>query len=393
MGPLVAARGLCSGEQCPFFGCAYDYDGWVRLKSCSSQQLLPQLRIAQLFFQHCRRISVPDSRVTVPIEDFAQTMRSLFPRYSSASDERLIDIFASENPQCRLLREGANVSLENLSSILTTEAERQAEGATPGAEPTPEAGSASVVANELMESAESQQGGEDSGETIIPGGPVSESPGRSDADDGRPGIPKFGLEEEKKRPVALWVACIVGVLALGGTGIYYAQHAKVENQNNTPSSAAAPVKAPPVADANVADANTPVPESAPNVQEPQAEAVTAAPPVALKTDTDNSVPAFGVDQLFQRIHAPHGDQDFVGKRIRIKGKIETLGKDDVSFLGSESPLSYWFDVHGIGDKELSSYKTGDAVEVVCEFTGNRASIGDNVMRWSFHGVKIRKVSP
>lgn len=326
---------------------------------------------------------MPDSRVAVPIEVFAQTMRSLFPRYASASDELLIDIFASENPQCRLLREGANVTLENLSSIFTTEAERQAEGATPRSKPTPGATSSLVMANELIESGKSQQGGRDSGETAGPSGAISECREQSDANDARPRISNFGLQEEKKRPVALWVACIIGVLAFFGTGIYYAHHAKVQNQNNTGLKEAAPV----------ANANTHVPESATTVQERQAEVVTAAPPVVVKTDPYNSLPAFGIDQLFQLFHAPHGEQDFVGKRTRIRGKIETLGENDVSFMGHENHLIYWFDVHGFGHKELNSLNEGDTVEVVCEFTGNRASTGDTVMRWSFHGFKIRKVSP
>jgi len=335
---------------------------------------------------------VPDSRVTVPTEEFAQTMRSLFPRYASASDERLIDIFASENPQCRLLREGANVSLENLASVFTAEAERQAD---PLSEPTPGATSSPVMANELIESGKSQPGGRDSDETVSPSGPISEGGEQSDANDDKPGTPSLGLQEENKRPVALWAACIIAALALCGTGIYYAQHGKVENRNNTPSGKAAPASpaaaAAPAAPA--ADANAHAPEPAPTVQEPQAVVVSAAPPAAVKTDPYNSLPAFGIDQLFQRFHAPHGEQDFVGKRIRITGKIETLGKDDVSFVGYESPLSYWFDFHGFGDKELNSFKKGDTVEVVCEFTGNRASIGDDVMRWSFHGLKVRKVSP
>jgi hypothetical protein len=325
---------------------------------------------------------VPDSRVTVPIETFSQTMRSLFPRYASASDERLIDIFASENPQCRLLREGANVSLENLSSIFTTEAERQA-GATPRSEPTPGVTSSPVVANESIESGKSKLGGKDSGETAGSSGAMSECREQCDANSGRPKIPSFGLQEETTGSVALWVACSIGVLALCGTGIYYVQHAEVENQNNTPLREAAPV----------ANANAHVPESATTVQERQAEVVPAAPPVVFKTDPYNSLPAFGIDQLFQRFHAGQGERDFIGKRIRITGKIETLGENDVSFMGHESFLIYWFDVHGFGDKELNPLKEGDAVEVVCEFTGDRASTGDTVMRWSFDGLKIRKVSP
>lgn len=339
-----------------------------------------------------------DPRVTVPMEEFAQTMRSLFPRYASTSDERLIDVFASENPQCRLVKEGTNVSLENLGSVFKAEAERRGEGTTPRSEPTLGAGSASmvtdeivangIVANEPTESKKSQQGERDSGVTVGLSGAISESRGQSEADDDRPRIPTIALQEEKGRPVALWVAGIVFVLALCGTGIYYAQHAKVENQSNIPPRRAAPVEAPPIA-----DPNAPIPESATTEQEPQAEIATAAPPVVAKTDPYNSLPTFGVDKLFQRFHAPHGDQDFVGKRIRIRGKIETLGKNDVSFVGFESPSSYWFDIHGFGEKELNSLEKGDTVEVVCEFTGNRASIGDNVMRWSFHGLKIGKVSP
>jgi hypothetical protein len=355
----------------------------VQLKRRSLQQLFQQLRIAQLFAQHCRRISVPDSRVTVPIEDFAQTMRSMFPRYASASDERLIEIFASENPQCRLLREGAHVTLENLSSIFTTEAERQAESAAPHSEPTPGTTSSSVVVNELIESEESQQGGRDSGETVSPGGAISECREPSDANGGSPRIPSFGRKEQNRRPVALWVACSIGVLALCGAGIYYAQHAKVENQNNTPLRKAAPI----------ADANAHVPESATTLQDRQAEVVTAAPPEVVKTDPYNSLPAIGIDHLFHRFHAPNGERDFIDKRIRIRGKIETLRENDVSFMGHESSSIYWFDVHGFGKKELNSLKEGDIAEVVCEFTGNRASTGDTVMRWSFRGLKIRKVSP
>jgi hypothetical protein len=247
------------------------------------------------------------------------------------------------------------------------------------------------MANELIENGESKQDGEDSGETTIPSEPISESRAQSDADDDRPEIHCIGLQEEKKRPIALWAACIIAALVLCGTWIFYARQGKVENQNNTPSSKAAPV----------ADANVPVPESAATVQEPQGEVVTPAParvpvPVpaeVVKTDPYNSLPAFGVDQLFQRFRSPHGEQDFIGKRIRIRGKIETRGGNGVSFMGREGSSIFWIDVHGFGDKELNSLKEGDTVEVVCEFTGNRASTGDTVMRWSFHGVKIRKASP
>lgn len=343
---------------------------------------------------------MPDSRVTVPIEDFAQTMRSLFPRYASASDEQLIDKFASENPQCRLLREGANVTLENLSSILTAEAVRQAEAPAPRTEPTPApaATSSPVMVNELLEGGKSQQDTKNAVETMGASTAISESREQSDANDGTSAMPSFEPQEEKKRPVALWVASIIVVLALCGGGIYYAQHAKVENQSNTQSRAAAPV----------AEANPPVSQPAPAAQEPQAEVAPAAtppataaappapataPPAVVKTDPYDSLPAFGIDKLFQRIHTPSGERDLIGKRIRIKGKIEKLGEEDVSLMGHEGSLTYWFDVRGLGAKELSSLRAGDTVEVACEFTGNRASTGDTVMRWSFHGLKIRKVSP
>jgi hypothetical protein len=339
---------------------------------------------------------VPDSRVTVPIEIFAQTMRSLFPRYASASDERLIDIFASEYPQCRLVREGANVSLENLSYILESEAGRQVERATPRSEPTSAVTSRPVLANELIESEKPKPDEKESGETAGPSDAMSEAREQENIDDDdRLTIPSFGHQEETSRPVALWVACGIGALALCGTGVYYAHHAKVENHSNPPLREAAPVPAP--APAPVADADARAPESAPTVEAPQAEVVTvapptAAPPVVVKTDPYNSLPAIGIDQLFERFHAEHGERDFVGKKIRIRGKIEMLGAGGVSFMGHESPLIYWFDVHGFGDKELSPLKQGDTVEVVCEFTGNRASTGDTVMRWSFDGLKIRKVS-
>ena len=72
-----------------------------------------------------------DSRVTIPLATFAQTMRALNPRYASESDERLLEIVASENPQCRLVMEGANVSLENLQSIFSMDAERKSQQAAP----------------------------------------------------------------------------------------------------------------------------------------------------------------------------------------------------------------------------------------------------------------------
>ena len=173
-----------------------------------------------------------DSRVTLPVATFAQTMRALFPKHASESDERLIDIVASENPQCRFVREGTNVSLENLSSILIAEAAHQAEQATPLSEPTSGTTSSPVMANELIGSGKSKHGGKGSGETVSSSGAISECREQSDADYGRPRIPSFGLQEENKRPIALWVACIIGVLVLCGTGIYYAKHAKVERPNN-----------------------------------------------------------------------------------------------------------------------------------------------------------------
>jgi len=78
-----------------------------------------------------------DSRVTLPVATIAQAIRLRYPLYSAVSDEHLIDIFAGENPQCRLVREGGKVSLENLSSIFSQDANSQAEGVTPRSEPVP----------------------------------------------------------------------------------------------------------------------------------------------------------------------------------------------------------------------------------------------------------------
>lgn len=44
-----------------------------------------------------------DSRVTLSLATFAQTMRALNPWYASEPDERLLEIVASQNPQCRLI--------------------------------------------------------------------------------------------------------------------------------------------------------------------------------------------------------------------------------------------------------------------------------------------------
>jgi hypothetical protein len=71
----------------------------------------------------------------MPVETFALLLRMQITRFSSESDDRLVDICASENPQCRLTREGSNVSLENLSSIFSSEADRRAQPAAPPAEP------------------------------------------------------------------------------------------------------------------------------------------------------------------------------------------------------------------------------------------------------------------
>lgn len=324
---------------------------------------------------------MPDSRVTVPIEDFAQTMRSLIPRYASASDERLIDLFASENPQCRLIREGPDVSLENLSSILTMEAEREAEAANLRSEPAPVATSSPVMVDEAIESGRAQGGGE-SDEMGSPASTIDEPQEQIDANESRHELPSFGSQEEKGRPVALWVACCIGVLAFSGGGIYYAEHAQHKSQNTTAQREAAPAP----------DAKTQAPETPPTVQEHPADVVPPAPPAAVKTDLDQSLPALGAEQLFQRFQARNGERDLIGKRIRLRGKIETLGENGVSLMGHDGSQTYWFDVHGFGGKELNSLKPGDIVEVVCEYTGSRASTGNLVQRWSFHGLRIRKTS-
>jgi hypothetical protein len=90
---------------------------------------------------------VSDSRVTMPVETFALLLRMQITRFSSESDDRLVDICASENPQCLLTREGGYVSLENLSSIFSPEADRSARRAAPQTEPSDSVPTATITSS------------------------------------------------------------------------------------------------------------------------------------------------------------------------------------------------------------------------------------------------------
>jgi hypothetical protein len=142
-------------------------------------------------------------------------MRALYPRYAAESDEDLIDALASENPQCRLVKKGENVSLENLSSILFDRPDRQAEPVALHSEP--------------MESA-----------------PTMDTPVKPTLFAG------FGANGsswetariewlDKVKPI--WVGIgvvIIGLLAFAGYEAYYVQHAKVESPNNASPEATKP---------------------------------------------------------------------------------------------------------------------------------------------------------
>ena len=92
-----------------------------------------------------------DSRVTMPVETFALLLRMQITRFSSESDDRLVDICASENPQCRLTREGGYVSLENLSSIFTPEADQSARHAASQTEPADSVPTATITTGKDLE--------------------------------------------------------------------------------------------------------------------------------------------------------------------------------------------------------------------------------------------------
>ena len=92
-----------------------------------------------------------DSRVTLPVETFALLLRMQITRFNSESDDRLVDICASENPQCRLTREGGYVSLENLSSIFTPEADQSARHAASQTEPADSVPTATITTGKDLE--------------------------------------------------------------------------------------------------------------------------------------------------------------------------------------------------------------------------------------------------
>jgi hypothetical protein len=48
-----------------------------------------------------------DSRVTVPVAQFAQQLKQKLPQFSSISDAELVAAFVSTNPQCSVNYEGA----------------------------------------------------------------------------------------------------------------------------------------------------------------------------------------------------------------------------------------------------------------------------------------------
>jgi hypothetical protein len=91
---------------------------------------------------------VSDSRVTLPVETFALLLKTQITRFKSESDDRLIDICASENPQCRLTRKGGYVTLENLSSIFSPDTDRSLRNAVPHAEPVDSASTPAITSSE-----------------------------------------------------------------------------------------------------------------------------------------------------------------------------------------------------------------------------------------------------
>ncbi len=105
--------------------------------------------------------------------------------------------------------------------------------------------------------------------------------------------------------------------------------------------------------APVTNPNSQVPESASAVPEHPPQPVTTAPSSeAVKTEPTIALPALTVDQLFQRLHARNGGGDLIDKRVRIRGKIEKLDENEVSFVGHDGSLTYWFDVRGLGETDF-----------------------------------------
>ncbi len=356
---------------------------------------------------------MPESRITVPIDDFTQTMRSMFPRYASLSNEQLIELFAAENPQCRLLREGTDVTLENLSSIFAAEAERQAQQAAPKSEPAPAAIPSPEPAHASTESEESRQQDTEPMQTTVASRAIYEDRELAAASDRKPRMFSLEPEEEKKRRILPWVFSVVAALALGASVIYYAQHHTADERNHAPitqvapapeaatpappatepaSEASAPATASPSTVPPATEPKETAPASPPTLPEKHAEVAPAPAPAEAKADPFDASPALSVDKLFQRFHAGNGEGAFIDKKIRIRAKIEKLAPNGVSFMSQDGPLTYWFDVRGFGEGELKSLQEGEDVEAICAFTGNRVSIGDTEVRWSFHGFKIRKVA-
>jgi hypothetical protein len=120
-------------------------------------------------------------------------------------------------------------------------------------------------------------------------------------------------------------------------------------------------------------------------------------PVHFKTDPENALPVYSVEQLDQLFDSRKGGASLIGKQIRIRGQIKLLGTGNVEFFHSPKAfMSDWFDVDGFADTDLDPLEKGNVVELVCEYTGTgyrNDRPGDNFasMTYTFSGREIHRV--
>ena len=108
---------------------------------------------------------------------------------------------------------------------------------------------------------------------------------------------------------------------------------------------------------------------------------------------EDAIPEVTPDQLASELFRNSGNfsRQYLGKKIRIKGKLADVGEFYVSFVGEfllyppYGRASWWFEVSNLSG--LAAFNTGDYVTVVCVWHGENRSIGKGYL---LRGLEIHK---
>jgi len=106
-----------------------------------------------------------------------------------------------------------------------------------------------------------------------------------------------------------------------------------------------------------------------------------------------AIPEVTPDQLASDFFRNSGNfsRQYLGKKIRIKGKLDGVGDFYVSFAGDfllyppYGRATWWFDVSDLSG--LAAFNTGDYVTVVCVWNGEKRSSGKGFL---LRGLEIHK---